>query len=65
MRYHWPADTVFTQQVLTVEQQDCSLCRRALNICDHRIHRIFTLQGPVEIVSELAHCPDRACTSPT
>jgi hypothetical protein len=22
MRYRWPADTVFTQQVLTVEQQD-------------------------------------------
>ncbi len=55
MRYHWPADTVFTQQVLTVEQQDCSLCRRALNICDHRIHRIFTLQGPVEIVCKLVH----------
>ena len=61
MRYRWPADTVFTQQVLTVEQEDCSLCQRALNICDHRFHRIFTLQGPLEIVCKLAHCPDPRC----
>lgn len=61
MRYRWPAGTVFTQQVLTVEQEGCSLCGRGLTICDHRFHRIFTLQGPLEIVCKLAHCPDRAC----
>jgi hypothetical protein len=61
MRYRWPADTVFTQRVLTVEQEACSLCQRALNICDHRFHRIFTLQGPVEIVCKLARCPDPDC----
>jgi hypothetical protein len=61
MRYRWPADTAFTQHVLTVEQEDCALCQRALNICDHRFHRIFTLQGPLEIVCKLARCPDRAC----
>jgi hypothetical protein len=60
MRYRWPADTVFTQQVLTVEQQACTLCQRALTICDHRFHRIFSLQGPVEIVCKLAHCVGRA-----
>jgi hypothetical protein len=61
MRYRWPAGTVFTQQVLTVEQEHCSVCQRAPTICDHRIHRIFTLQGPLQIVCKLAHCPDRAC----
>src|SRR3954453_23777539 len=61
MRYRWPADTAFTQHVLTVEQEDCALCQRALNICDHRFHRIFTLQGPLEIVCKLARCPNRAC----
>jgi hypothetical protein len=65
MRYRWPADTVFTQQVLTVEQQDCSLCQRALTICDHRFHRLFTLQGPLEIVCKLAHCPDPRCPAHT
>jgi hypothetical protein len=61
MRYRWPANTVFTQQILTVEQEDCSVCHRALTICDHRFHRIFTLQGPLEIVCKLAHCPDPHC----
>jgi hypothetical protein len=65
MRYRWPADTVFTQQVLTVEQEDCSLCQRALTICDHRFHRLFTLQGPLEIVCKLAHCPDPRCPAHT
>jgi hypothetical protein len=61
MRYRWPADTAFIQNVLTVEQEDCDLCHRALNICDHRFHRIFTLQGPMEIVCKLARCPDPDC----
>jgi hypothetical protein len=63
MRYRWPADTVFTQQVLTVEQEECSVCQRALTICDHRFHRIFTLQGPLEIVCKLSHCPDPRCAA--
>jgi len=61
MRYRWPADTAFTQRILTVEQEACTLCQRGLNICDHRFHRIFTLQGPVEIVCKLARCPDPGC----
>jgi hypothetical protein len=61
MRYCWPAETVFTQEILTVEQETCTLCQRALSICDHRFHRIFTLNGPVEIVCKLAHCPDPDC----
>ena len=65
MRYRWPAGTVFTQQVLTVEQDACALCQRALTICDHRFHRIFSLQGPVEIVCKLAHCPDPRCPAHT
>jgi hypothetical protein len=61
MRFRWPADTVFTQRVLSVEQELCSLCQRPLPICDHRFHRIFTFQGPVEIVCKLVQCPDRHC----
>src|SRR5258708_35743872 len=58
MGYHWPTDTVFTQRLLTVEQPVCDGCQRRLHVCDHRLHRIHTLQGPVEIVCKLAHCPD-------
>src|SRR5262245_2223299 len=61
MRYRWPEDTEFTQVVLTVEQELCSLCQRRLHVCDHRFHPILSLQGPLELVCKLAHCPDPAC----
>jgi hypothetical protein len=61
MRYRWPENTPFTQVVLSVEQEVCSLCERRLYVCDHRFHRVFSLQGPLELVCKLAHCPDPAC----
>jgi hypothetical protein len=61
MRFSWPADTAFAQRVLTVEQDTCSLCQRHLHVCDHRFHRLFTFQGPLELVCKLAHCPDPHC----
>jgi len=61
MGYRWPADTVFTRQVLTVEDRDCSVCGRRLHVCDHRLHHLFTFGGPVEIVCKLAHCPAADC----
>jgi hypothetical protein len=61
MRFSWPTDTVFTRHVLDVEQQACTLCQRHLHICDHRFHRVFSLQGPLELVCKLAHCPDPNC----
>jgi hypothetical protein len=61
MRYRWPEDTQFTQVVLDVEQEVCSLCQRRLHVCDHRFHRILSLQGPLELVCKLAHCPDPGC----
>jgi hypothetical protein len=61
MCHRWPAETVFTPVVLTVEQEACSVCQRALTICDHRFHPIYTLAGPVEIVCKLVRCPDPDC----
>jgi hypothetical protein len=61
MRFSWPADTVFTQHILNVEQDTCELCLRSLHVCDHRFHRVFSLQGPLELVCKLAHCPDPTC----
>ena len=58
MRYRWPVDTAFTQKVLTVEQEHCSACQGPLHICDHRFHRIFSLQGPLELVCKLVRCPN-------
>jgi hypothetical protein len=61
MRYSWPADTVFTRRILEVEQPSCDLCQRHLHVCDHRFHRVFSLDGPLELVCKLAHCPDTDC----
>jgi hypothetical protein len=61
MRYRWSEDTQFTQVVLSVEQEVCSLCQRHLHVCDHRFHPILSLQGPLELVCKLAHCPDPGC----
>jgi hypothetical protein len=63
MRFRWPKDTVFHREVVDVEQDDCPQCGQPLHICDHRIHRIFTLQGPVELVCRLAHCSDPNCSA--
>ena len=65
MRHRWPEDTRFTRLVLEVEDNVGAVCGGALHICDHRRHRIFTLQGPVEGVCKLAHCADRQCTAHT
>src|SRR5215470_9051129 len=63
MRYRWPADTQFTQVVLSVDQEVCSLCQRHLHVCDHRFHPILSLQGPLRLVCKLAHCPDPGCSA--
>lgn len=63
MRYRWPEDTLFLQVVLNVEQEVCSLCQRPLHVCDHRFHRILSLQGPLQLVCKLAHCPDPCCAA--
>lgn len=63
MRHSWPEDPQFTRVVLEVEDNVCAVCGAALHICDHRRHRIFTLQGPVEVVCKLAHCSDRHCAA--
>jgi hypothetical protein len=63
MRHCWPEDTRFTRVVLEVEDKVCGVCGGALHICDHRRHRIFTLQGPVEVVCKLAHCSNLQCAA--
>jgi hypothetical protein len=61
MAYHWPADTDFALWELDVLDRDCPACGRMMHICDHRYRRLHTLDGPVQLVCKLNHCPDRAC----
>jgi hypothetical protein len=61
MPYTWPEDTDFAQWELDVLDRNCPFCGRMMYICDHRYRRFHTLQGPVELVCKLNHCPDPSC----
>jgi hypothetical protein len=61
MPYHWPADTDFALLELDVLDRDCPSCGRLMHICDHRYRHFHSLDGPVELVCKLNHCPDIAC----
>jgi hypothetical protein len=61
MAYRWPADTDFSLWELDVLDRNCPVCGRMMHICDHRHRRFHTLDGPVQLVCKLNHCPDPAC----
>jgi len=61
MAYRWPADTDFSLWELDVLDRACPVCGRPMHICDHRYRRFHTLDGPVQLICKLNHCPDPAC----
>jgi hypothetical protein len=61
MAYHWPADTVFRELTLEVDDRTCWQCAQLLTICCHRRRRFFTCDGPVQLLSKLCHCSNPAC----
>jgi hypothetical protein len=61
MPYHWPKDTDFACWELDVLDRECPFCGRMMHICDHRYRHFHTLEGPVELVCKLNHCPDTNC----
>ena len=63
MAYCWPAGTVFTRINLDVEERSCPICDRAMYVCDHRYHHLWTLAGPTQVVNRLVRCPDPTCDS--
>jgi hypothetical protein len=65
MPYQWPRDTDFALWELDVLDRDCAVCGRRMYICDHRYRRFHTLEGPVELVCKLNHCPDPRCPGHT
>ena len=62
MPYQGPAETDFASWELDVVDRECAMCRRKMYICDHRYRRLHTLEGPVELVCKLNHCPERNCS---
>jgi hypothetical protein len=61
MAYHWPADTVFRDLTLEVDDRVCWQCEQPRTVCCHRQRRFFTCDGPVHLTCKLCHCSNRAC----
>jgi hypothetical protein len=61
MPYDWPEETDFASWELDVLDRNCPTCGRRMHVCDHRYRRFHTLQGPVELLCRLDHCPDPHC----
>lgn len=57
----WPADMAFTEVILTVEDKRCRLCGSRLKIRKSRIHRIYSLEGPLKLVCKLSCCSNTSC----
>lgn len=60
----WKPDTQFKELELEPEFDDrfCAYCGRFTYIYEHRDRRLFAKDdGPVHVVSKLAHCPDVDC----
>jgi hypothetical protein len=62
MAYHWPADTVFHELTLEVDDRTCWQCQHLRTVCCHRERRFFTCAGPVQLVCKLCHCSNQACS---
>ncbi|HEV3029889.1 MAG TPA: hypothetical protein VG457_20085, partial [Planctomycetota bacterium] len=65
MAYRWPADTDFSLWELDVLDRACPACGRMMYVCDHRYRHLHTLDGPVELICKLNHCPDPHCPGHT
>jgi len=61
MAHSWPAETVFRQLTLDVEDRHCAHCGRTMHVCTHRGRRLFTLAGPLQLRLRLFHCPLVGC----
>jgi hypothetical protein len=61
MAFTWPKDLEFTPWELDVIDRVCPFCARMMHICDHRQRHFYTLDGPIELICKLNHCPDPGC----
>ena len=61
MGHRWLDDSELVAVFLDVEDRVCRHCGGKMHVCDHRRHRIETLQGQRKIVCRLVKCIDRTC----
>jgi hypothetical protein len=57
----WPVETRFREVVLKVEDNVCKVCESALIIRSIRVHRIYSLEGPIKLICKLSCCSSKQC----
>ena len=62
MSAKWPVNTEFQEITLEVEASQCRVCGWPLNYRSNRIHRLQSLQGPLQLVCHLACCFNPQCS---
>jgi hypothetical protein len=65
MAHSWPAETVFRQLTLDVDDRSCPHCGQTMHVCTHRDRRLLTLEGPLQLKLRLFHCPLVGCQGHT
>lgn len=65
MSSKWPPETQFREIILKVEDNVCQICGSKLIIRSERIHRIYSLEGPLKLVCKLSCCSNRQCDGRT
>ncbi len=61
MGHRWLDDSALVRVFLDVDDRVCRHCGGKMHVCDHRRHRIETLEGQQKIVCRLVKCVDRTC----
>jgi hypothetical protein len=65
MSSKWPSETQFREVILKVEDNVCKICGSKLIIRSERIHRIYSLEGPIKLVCKLSCCSNWQCNGRT
>lgn len=63
MSRQWPVGTIFHDVILKNEMSNCPLCHAKMHVCDHRTHKIYTLDRPTRLICHLVHCSNKTCVN--
>lgn len=61
MRHSWPKGTRFKEVRLDVQDRSCQTCDGPTYVKDYKDRRIWTLDGPQKLVSQMTLCGDNQC----
>lgn len=61
MPHAWPQDLHFSDLRLKILDRDCRTCDGKTYVADYKRRKLFTLEGPLRVASQMANCADSSC----